>query len=347
MTDDPDDELMDSPLLRALRSPATPAELAGESAALRSFRRTGPGRGRRHTLRVATGVSALVLGMTVTGGVAAAYFSALPEPIQDGAHRLLGPIGVPPGPTAVRREHHRAAALEAAGRSARPSGSASPGRKSGPSSTPAAVPPVAATQAPTPAASPRPSPSPTAAVPPRLTATASRRVVPVHGGLLLSGALTRDGRPLGQRTVRAALYDAGSSTWGIVASGQTASDGSVSLRVGPLLHNGRVRLVFERTTSSGISFTVIPKVTVALTRSSAGDRYLVDVAADGGDAGDSVVLERYDTGTWVTVVTHQLGSRGRTRFAVPVPTGDPVRYRVRLVATTSHGPSRAAFTAGP
>jgi hypothetical protein len=170
--------------------------------------------------------------------------------------------------------------------------------------------------------------------------------VPVHQGLQLRGTLTRDGQPLAGQTVYAAVLDAGASSWRRVAHGQTASDGSIALRVAPLVRNARVRLASSGITSTPIPITVIPRLTATLTRNSAGDRYLVDIAADGGESGDAAVLQRYDGSSWVRVATHQLGSKAGTRFTIPVP-ADATRYRVRLAATKTHGPSGVPFTAQP
>ncbi|MCW2616433.1 MAG: hypothetical protein JWN08_3427, partial [Frankiales bacterium] len=81
----------DDPLVRALRAPGTPDELGGEADALRAYRQTfgTPGRGRRAIGRVGLGSSALVLSLSLGGGVAAAYTQALPDRVQDFAHGVL------------------------------------------------------------------------------------------------------------------------------------------------------------------------------------------------------------------------------------------------------------------
>ena len=356
MIPDPDDELLNAPLVRALQSPALPGELAGEDAALAAFRAASPSRRRRRrTIRLATGATALVAAMAVTGGVAAAYPTTLPEPVQNAIHTVLGPIGVPAGPRAIAREHRRALErrLHAAvlrhrqAVAAHPSPSAShaavrtsplPRRVVAPAPQPQAQPSAATSPSPSPAATPAPHPT--------LTATASRRFVPVHQGLQLRGTLTRDGKPLAGRTVYASVLVAGASSWRRVAHGQTASDGSIALRVAPLVRNARVRLASSGITSTPIPITVIPRLTATLTRNSAGDRYLVDIAADGGESGDIAVLQRYDGSSWVRVATHRLGSNAGTRFTIAVP-ANATRYRVRLAATKTHGPSGVPFTAQP
>jgi hypothetical protein len=349
---DPDDELVDAPLVRALRAPALPGELAGEDTALAAFRRAIPSRRRRRSVRLATGASVLAVAMAATGGVAAAYPRTLPEPVQNAIHSVLGPIGVPAGPHAVARQKLRAAIREAIRERQLAATPSSTGPRSvvpspAPATPHAIAPPPRSQPQPTPgAASPTPSASASPSVRPTLTVQASRRVVPVHQGLQLRGVLARDGHRLGGRTVYAAVYDVGASSWRQVSHGQTASDGSITLRVGALVRNCRVRLATQGVTGRAITITVIPRLTATLTRTSKGDRYLVDVSADGGAPGDAVVLQRYDGGSWVRVASHQLGNQSSTRFTLPVP-ADPTRYRIRLAATRTHGPAGVAFTAQP
>ncbi|WP_139981395.1 hypothetical protein [Nocardioides litoris] len=100
----------DDPLVRALQAPATPAELTGEARALRAYRdafappaaavatpgRSGrPGRTSRTGRRLGIAGGTLVVGVALGTGVAAAFTSTLPDPVQGLAHRMLGPVGVP------------------------------------------------------------------------------------------------------------------------------------------------------------------------------------------------------------------------------------------------------------
>jgi hypothetical protein len=93
-------------LLSALTAPALPEELAGERAAVAGFvrvQREAPGRpsrGRR-TRRI-LGVLGVAVAVAVGAGTAtAATTGSLPRGLQEGAHRLLSPLGVPaPGATA-------------------------------------------------------------------------------------------------------------------------------------------------------------------------------------------------------------------------------------------------------
>lgn len=343
MSTDPDDALMASAHVRALQAPASAAELGGEERVLAAFRSAVPVRGRgRHGLRLATGASALVVAMAVTAGAAAAYTDVLPRPLQDAAHRVLGPVGVPaphkPGshPQAAGPRHLAA--------------SPSPSRQHAPVVVPTTRPgsPAAAPRPSTPAvarptATPTPSPSPSVA--PQLSASVSRRVVPIHQGVQLRGVLSRNGNPAADVPVRAVVRAAGDASWRQVAAGRTAADGSIQLHVAGLVQDVRLRLEARGVVSPAIGVVVVPALTVDVAAS--GTRYAVTVSADGGRPGDQVVLFRYDGTRWVRVSSHQLGSQDRTRFLVPRPSADPVQYRVRLAATDVHGPAGASFTAQP
>jgi hypothetical protein len=91
-------------MLATLDSPAEPGELAGEAEALAAFwRLASPARGRPAAVRpirrgrsrppariragLAAAVTALVAGV---GGTAAAYAGALPDPVQEVAHVMVG-----------------------------------------------------------------------------------------------------------------------------------------------------------------------------------------------------------------------------------------------------------------
>jgi hypothetical protein len=343
MTDDDLD--LDHPVVAALRAPAKPHELAGEDAALEMFRRTMPARrGRRALRRIGVGGAGVVLGLALTGGVAAAYTTGLPDPMQDAAHAVLEPLPIPAPPTAevrhlrqrlraIARDRNRARHGAAAGspipggRSAVPTPSGVPTLRG-----PAAVPPGQAGASP--AGSPRPSPSSTPP-PASWTVSVSRRVVPVHSGVVLSGRLSRGDVALAGRRVYAAEFVVGESGWHRVASGQTGSDGTVALTVPALTSNVRLRLVTgSGVTSPQLVVSVVPKLSVSLARDQ-GQR-VATVTADGGRAGNVLVLLRRDGDTWTKVASTSLAEGGTGQFTVPGPGQTRVRYRVRLPATARH-----------
>src|SRR5258706_13724536 len=94
-------------LLSALAAPGSEQELAGERAAVAGFVRSQqdpaptamPVSSRLRRPRRILGVLAAGLVVAIGGGRAAAANGALPHGLQQGAHRLLSPLGVP-GPTA-------------------------------------------------------------------------------------------------------------------------------------------------------------------------------------------------------------------------------------------------------
>lgn len=96
------EEFEDSALVRALRAPGTPEELAAEASFVAAYRRSVPARGHgrvagRIAGRVGVGGVALLAGVTLTGGMAAAaYTQRLPHPVQSIAHDAFGGVGVPP-----------------------------------------------------------------------------------------------------------------------------------------------------------------------------------------------------------------------------------------------------------
>lgn len=99
------EEFDDSALVRALRAPGTPDELADEERFVAAFRQAHQpralagrdGRGRRVVGRIGVGGAALLATVTLTGGMAAAaYTQRLPYSVQAIAHDAFGGVGVPP-----------------------------------------------------------------------------------------------------------------------------------------------------------------------------------------------------------------------------------------------------------
>ena len=171
----------------------------------------------------------------------------------------------------------------------------------------------------------------------------SRRAVPIHGSVILTGRLTRGDAPIGGRKVFAAAQPAGSSTWTRVASGTTAADGTVSLTVSSLTRNVRLRLVAPRlATSAERTVVVIPTLTVTLSR--AGNDRVARITADGGAPGDTLVLLRRDGSSWTQIDSTTLGSDSAASFTVPGPAAIRVDYRVRLAPTRQHAAGYAQFS---
>lgn len=101
------EEFEDSALVRALRAPGTPEELAGEARFVAAFRSAHAehtvvptdrgGRFGRVVGRIGVGGAALIATVSLTGGMAAAaYTQRLPHSVQAIAHDAFGGVGVPP-----------------------------------------------------------------------------------------------------------------------------------------------------------------------------------------------------------------------------------------------------------
>ncbi|MDX6197026.1 MAG: hypothetical protein QOJ79_177 [Actinomycetota bacterium] len=345
MSDDDLTPFLDDPLVQALRAPVQEHELAGEDAALSMFRQSLPARRRRRAItRAGVTGAGIILGLGLSGGVAAAYTTdALPDPVQNAVHAALDPLPLPAPPTAHARHLRQVARAErraerAAARVA--THPPSPPARSGPrpSRTPAAVvPPVQSNT------QPRPSASPTPAAPkPSMTVAVSAARVPVHGQVVLAGRLTRGTEPLPGHTIYAAELPAGESTWRRVSSGQTGSDGTISLTVPPLTRNVRLRLVTAQgLVSRQVAVVVVPKLTATSARS--GNERVVTIHADGGRPGDELVLLRRDGTAWTRIASSSLASDSTGQFVVPGPGAAPVHYLVRLVATARHTASLVQF----
>ena len=330
------------PLVAALRAPATPAELAGQDQALAMFRAARPGVRGRTLRRLGLSGAGIVLGLGLTGGVAAAYTTGLPDPMQNALHSAIKPFGVPAPPTAhtrrLRQQLRRArelAGLRGTAQHRHPLGPVPRHREN----ETTALPPTRASMP----GAPAPSSSPTsAAAPASLSATPSTTVVPVHSGLVVSGRLARGGSGLSDRPVYLAELAPGTSGWRRVAAGRTDSDGAVSLTVPALTSNVRLRLVSESgVTSRQIPIAVVPALSVTLARSQ-GQR-VATVTADGGVAGDDLVLLRRNGTAWTKVAATTLDGSSSGTFTVPGPGSTRVRYRVRLPATGRHAAAFADF----
>jgi hypothetical protein len=175
-----------------------------------------------------------------------------------------------------------------------------------------------------------------------MTVAVSRTRVPVRQQVVLSGRLTRGDATLAGRTVYAAELPAGTSTWRRVASGVTASDGTIALTVPALSTNVRLRLVTAQGVSSRqVAVVVVPTLTTSAAR--AGNDVVVTVTADGGRPGDTVRLVRRDGDAWTLVSSTTLSGDSTAQFTVPGPADTRVRYQVRLPATGVHGASFVEF----
>lgn len=232
-------------LIRALTADARPDELGGRDAVRTAFRAAGQGDAASQAARRRPGapfrrpsavqprrrMAAIAAAglIAVAGLTAAAYAQALPGPVQQVAHTVFAPLGMPdsrlqparPGPAAVTI--------------------ATPGGKSGrPSGTSSKTP------------SPRPGDDFV------LTLTASRARVPAGAVVELGGRVTDRGRVTAGARVRLLERLAGSATWDLVATGVTGPRGAFRLASPPLTTSAVFRVLGpDNTRSAPVRVTVV------------------------------------------------------------------------------------------
>jgi hypothetical protein len=217
-------------LITALTADSRPDELAGRDAALAAFRaagqpaRAGQAAGRRRRVPFRRPFTALpgrlaaltVAGITAVAGLtAAAYAQALPGPVQQAAHTVFAPLGVPESQQQSGQPGHPAAETIATS-----------GAKSGQAGD---------------ASSRTPSPRPGGDY--LLTLTASRVRVPAGAVVELGGRVTDRGRAAAGVPVRLFERLAGSATWEPVGAGVTGPRGGFRLLSPPLTTTAVFRVV--------------------------------------------------------------------------------------------------------
>lgn len=206
-------------LIRALTADGRPDELADRDAALASFRAAsqrgaadgvaGPPRGKPFRgLNARLTVIGAALAVAA-GVIAAAYTHALPEPVQEVAHSMFAPLGVPDGqqaPGTVPSSGSTGITIATSGGKPR---TTAPG---GTARTP----------------SPRPADEYV------ITVAASRTRVAADGRVILTGWVTDHGRALAGVRVRLFERLAGSTQFELVGTGVTGPLGGFKLPSPPL-----------------------------------------------------------------------------------------------------------------
>jgi hypothetical protein len=263
----------------------------------------------------------------VGGTAAAAYATALPAPVQNLAHKVLGVVGVP----AAHHQHHAGTSRThghhgggPAGRSGTP-----PSRHSRPSQAPKA----------SPSASPGASrSSSTATGPAVLSASASSADIMAGTAPVIDGQLTRSGTGIKGVTVTLIERLAGHAAWHVAGTGQTTSGGSVAITGPSLAANAVFRLkAGHGVHSASVLITVTPQVTVALTAESAL-RDLLTVTTRYAQRGNVVRLQvESANGSWVNVRSKRLNAAGQAWFVLGRKRLKNKTVRVVLAATVRHG----------
>jgi hypothetical protein len=335
------DDAASAKLLDALRRSGSSEELEGEALAVRHFRASRAGRSQTHWRQrsLALAVSS-VLGATCAGGVAAAYATALPSPVQHAVHTVLGPIGVP--------DSHPSVAI-GAGSGQRSGGTAGPSSLSNPTGTAGGDSsgrtagqqvqdgPSLATRNGIAGNEDSNANTAPALPPPNLTVRASAQVVQAAStGLELFGTLS-EARNLsaGSRLIGAYAESAAQTGWVLVGSAEANADGSVTIPLKPI----DVTTNFELqgplgSRSQPVTVAVVDPVTLTQERPTSGQPTPVLIAAVSAAApGDTVVLQQREQDQWVSVQTAKLGTDRRADF---FPTNLSGTFRAVLEMTSEH-----------
>lgn len=361
------DEYDESELTRALQAPGTTAELADEERYLAMFRAAHadaadgvvvPMAGARRTVRrLGAGTTIAVMVALATGGVAAAYSSNLPDPVQRAVHSVLAPLGVPEpdAPEPVARKPRAPETTPPVVVPVVPGPSATPSRKPGakpsPSATPTEVlpstdPSASPTDLPSPSTSPDPtgptdpsgspttSPTPDPIVPSSVSISsgAGHQVSPGATAVVSGQVVGSDGAPMSG--VRVVLQQNSGDGWRRVTEAKSGSDGSVAMATGPIQRTTDVRFVAAKVRSAAWRLTVQPSMSASSQPNS------VTASAHGAQPGDQVVLLARRDGQLVQESESQLDGSGSVRFTVPASEVDQW-YVVRLPATAAHGSTQA------
>ena len=299
-------------------------------------RATAPKRPVRHPIRmpVRWGVRLAAAVVIAIGGAlaGAAYEAALPAPVQDLAHQVLGFAGVPKaqpqhhGRSPRAGGHHAAAAP---GRSSTP-----PGGRAHPSQT--AKPGASASRAASPTASPSSASTTGPAV---LSESAGSAIIPAGSQPVINGQLTTAGTGVDGVTVTLIERLAGRPLWHVVGTGQTTSGGNVAITGPPLATNAAFRLRLPGGVhSASVLVTVTPQVTVVLTPGASSVRDLLTVATQYARRGNVVWLQVQSvSGSWVDLRSKRLNAAGKTWFILSGKRLKNETVQVVLVATVRHG----------
>ncbi len=305
----------------------------GRPGQRRPPQRRPPQRRRLAALAAAAAVVVACAGMT-----AAAYAQILPASLQDIAHHVLAPIGVPSA-------SHVPAVIATSSRPSNPD-----------------VPSPSPTHLPSSATScPCPTVTPSAHVTMRLRAAKAR--VAWGGRDTLTGHVAKKGSADAQ--VRVKLLEQLSTspgTWKVIATGLTNAGGNVTFVAARITANATFLLAgsgdlaslasHQVTVTVTVNTGVTPRLTV---RHPAAD--VLVVTAHPAAAGDPVALEQRQDGTWETVATRQLSrllqatftvtSAGTYRFLLPATPTHSAAVSRQLTIATPAGAAKTTVTPSP
>ena len=316
-------------LIMALTTEGHPSELAGRDAALAAFRAASqaPRRApRRNPFRLLPARLAAVVaaGVTALAGVtAAAYAQALPAPVQQIAHTVFAPLGVPnsqPQPSATGHPQPTASAT---------------GQASTPGSTPqgAGCPCPGGTSA---------TPSAGSAGRFTLTLSANRVHVPAYAVDVFTGRVTRHGQAAAGIRVRLLERAEGSTTWRLAASGKTGPHGGFRL-LSPRLTTTAAFQVAGPGSSNSTKVRVTVGVRVRLKSVPGKVNYHLIVIARAARPGDTAVLEELVAGNWTKIASRPLGAAYQASFSVAAKTAPAHTFRGEVLIAGFPVPSAAVW----
>lgn len=333
-------------LLRALASPAAPAELAGEQSALALFRGSttsspGPRRftwwaaapGRfatrpirkpvRWNLRLAAAAAVVVCG----GMAAAAYAAALPAPVQHLVHDVFQFAGVPDSQAGSGRTGHGTTPPSHV-----PATPVSPGN-----AAPSAAPSAGAVV---------PSASAGAAA---LSATADSTEISAGTSVVISGQLSWPGHAVGGLTMTVLERPALTVDWHVAGSVQTDAAGNGAVTVPVVGTDAVFRVAVSGVAiSPDVRVTVVPAVSLGLQAGSGGATDVLTVSAPYAQRGDVVVLQvSADGGAWTYLRQDTLGVLHGAVFVVSAARLTSDQIRAVLLPTGLHAGSASAPVAAP
>ena len=313
-------------LITALTASGHPHELTGRDTALAAFRaasaasaaRRRPARGaaRRRAFRPflmpARLAAFAAAGVTVMAGLtAAAYAQALPAPVQEIAHTVLAPLGVPasqpqPGPSPTRTGGSTPSA-----RGASPSGSAAGATQPGSSASPSSSATVAGYV---------------------VTLKVGRALLPAGAFAQFTGRVTHHGHAAAGEPVQLLERAKGTSGWQVAVTGTTGHLGWVTFRVQPPTTTEVFRLAGpDHAHSTAITVTLKAPLTFWLIAGKTTDR--LAVIAPFSKPGTTVDLTERIGGTWTTIASKPLGPGHRAVFALPASTAEGHNYRAEVPAS--------------
>jgi hypothetical protein len=351
MTDRPDDLARwdDDDLVRALRAPGTPTELADQEQYVAAFREargsTVRSLPRRAAGRLGAGGTAVVVTVALTSGVAAAFTGRLPDPVQQVAHTV---IGAPPPDT-----RHHVAAADSRRHGASPSGhqDTTPSTSS-PTSGPSAstTPDDQGQRGTSPTSghdsSPSPSPSTGTTSPPTsssggsasaMTMSAAAHRVDLGQTLTLTGLVTDDtGAPLPGQPV--ALQVRGPRHWRQVVRTTSDDAGLAAATTPPVTRTTRFRWQVARGVAS-TPWRVAMVPALSLSADVGGTRTTLALTTQGAGGGDRFQVFRHLNGQTTMVSRARLDASGTATLSVVTPRRRAT-YAVRLLPAKRHAGAR-------